>query len=93
MITLKEKIDINFIMDEFFAELERACLKFPEWPEDPIHAAGILNEEAGETMRAALDFYYLGGGVEKIKKEASQAGAMAMRLLLNIEKYKTKKGA
>ncbi len=38
-----------------FAELRYAERKFPGWPEDPVHAAAILAEEAGELVKAALD--------------------------------------
>lgn len=65
-------------------ELAAATLQHPAWPDDPIHAAGILNEEAGETMKAALDHVYFGADKDGIAKEATQCGAMAIRLLMNL---------
>lgn len=65
-------------------ELERAKNKFPEYPKDVIHGAGILAEESGETVRAALDYHYLDGSNSEIIKEAAQTGAMAIRLISNI---------
>ena len=32
-------------------ELIRARDKFPKWPVDPIHAAAIVSEEAGELVQ------------------------------------------
>jgi NTP pyrophosphatase (non-canonical NTP hydrolase) len=69
----------------FKRELERAESKFPVFPADPIHAAAILQEEAGELIRAALQFTYEGGSFDAMKNEAVQVGAMALRFLVNIE--------
>ena len=70
-----------------FAELRKAEAKFPGWPDDPIHGAGILCEESGEAMQAALDYYYgRTTDTDRLKKEVAQAGAMAIRLLVSIFK-------
>ena len=74
-MTIKEAIIL--ILDE----LAKAEKKFPSWPEDQIHAAAILAEEAGETIKAALDFESQRGSLEELKKEAVQTGAMAIRVL------------
>lgn len=79
------KIDV---VDLIFNELRKAELKHPGWPVDPIHAAGIMVEEAGEAMQAAIDYVYADGEIDKLIVEASQCGAMAIRLLLGIEEYK-----
>jgi NTP pyrophosphatase (non-canonical NTP hydrolase) len=68
--------------DLIFAELKKAENKFPGWPDDPVHGAAILAEEAGELVKASLDFYY--GRYDEIdlmEKEAAQVGAMAIRFL------------
>jgi hypothetical protein len=39
-------------------ELERAKTIHPNWPEDNIHGAGIVCEESGELIRAALNHKY-----------------------------------
>jgi hypothetical protein len=73
----------NVIM-EIGCELEAAERKFPAFPIDPIHAAAILQEEAGELVQAALQFTYENGNFEAMRKEAVQTGAMALRFLLNM---------
>ena len=74
---------IKVILDE----LKSAKEKWPKWVDDPVHAAGILNEEAGELMQASLDFCYSNGNIEQMQKEAAQVGAMAIRFLENIKSY------
>lgn len=74
--------DAERIIEDIFAELRRAELKFPSFPDDPVHAAAVLCEEAGETLQASLDFYYGRGSLEDMRKEAVQTAAMALRFLL-----------
>ena len=76
------------VVSEIVAELERAERKFPGFPTDPVHAAAILQEEAGELVQAALQFTYEGGGFDAMFKEAVQTGAMALRFLLNAHELK-----
>lgn len=71
------------IIDEIFAEIERAERKFPGWPEDKIHASAIVAEEVGELQQAALQYYYENGLKEKMREEAIQTAAMAIRFLKN----------
>lgn len=70
------------------AEIERAEKKHPHWPDDYIHQAAIVAEEAGELVRAALNDYYENGqtpaGLEEIRKEAIQTAATCIRLLKNL---------
>ncbi len=73
-------------------ELEKAKAKWPAWPTDPIHAASVLSEEAGELVQACNDFCYSGGSVEQMELEARQVGAMALRFLENIDRYRRVKG-
>ncbi|UJD79840.1 hypothetical protein FS595_09065 [Serratia rubidaea] len=62
-------------------ELEKAEKKHPAWPTDAVHAAAILGEEAGELIKAAIDYHYHGGSLEDVRIEAAQVGAMAIRVL------------
>lgn len=62
-------------------ELERARKKFPKWPKDHIHAAAIVAEEAGELIRAALQYKYEFQKSSAITEEAIQTAAMCIRLL------------
>ena len=70
------------------AELERAERKFPEFPTDPVHAAGIVAEEAGEVLKAALEFTYEDGGWTQMFDEAIHTGAMALRFLIHLDQMK-----
>jgi hypothetical protein len=65
-------------------ELKRAISLWPGWPEDKIHVAGIIVEEAGESMQAALDYVYSGGSIEHMREEIIQTGAMCLRALMNL---------
>ena len=75
------------VLDLIITELRRAETKFPWWPADPVHAAGIVCEEASELMQAALDVYLRGRPFNEFRKEAVSVGAMAVRLLLHRDDY------
>ena len=66
-------------------ELKRAEAKFPDWPDDIIHAAAIVAEEAGELTRASLNVDYSGENPNELQLEAIQVGAMAIRFLKNLK--------
>lgn len=82
-LTDKEKV-LNDVIDDILQELERAEKKFPVFPVDKIHAVSIMNEEAGEAIQAALNFHYLNGDINDIRKELIQTAAMAIRNLINL---------
>lgn len=67
-------------------ELERAEKKHPGWPEDVVHQAAIVAEEAGELVKCSIDRFYAGGDMKDVVREASQVGAMGLRFLLNCNK-------
>lgn len=71
-------------MKQLQDELNRAKDLHPEWPEDVIHQVAIMVEEAGESMRAALNHVYEGESLEEVRKEVIQAGAMCLRVLENL---------
>lgn len=83
------------IIDAVVEELEKAKQKFPQWPTDPIHAATVVGEEAGELLKACLQICY-----EPNKKvthsdlieEATQVAAMAIRFIENLHQYDIKPG-
>ena len=64
-------------------ELSRAGLMFPEWPDDPIHAAAVVAEEAGELVKTTLQYVYEEGAAEEVRKEAIHTMATAARFLVN----------
>ena len=70
---------------ELLCELTRATAKHPVWPTDIIHQSAILAEEAGECVQASLDVVYLDGDIRRVREEAIQAGAMALRILVNMD--------
>ena len=72
-------------MNLLVEELGKAEAKFPGFPEDAIHAASIVGEEAGELLKAALQYTYQNGSKTRMVEEAIQAGAMAIRFLMNID--------
>ena len=71
-------------IDSIFDELRAAEEKHPGWPEDKIHAVAIMVEEAGESMRAAIDYTYSAGDIEHLRKELAQTGAMCLRALMHL---------
>jgi NTP pyrophosphatase (non-canonical NTP hydrolase) len=77
------------VMNEIAAEIRAATQKFPEWPTDPIHAAGVVLEESGELAKAVLQETYEPHkqARDAVRKEAIQTAAMAIRFLLSIDRY------
>lgn len=67
-------------------ELDRAEEKHPSWPDDVIHGAAIVCEEAGEVIKAAFDLTYSVATEEQLEKELVQTAAMAVRMLLHLTK-------
>ncbi|QQO90184.1 hypothetical protein pEaSNUABM5_00042 [Erwinia phage pEa_SNUABM_5] len=80
-------VRLNRMMVE---ELDRAEIKHPEWTSDAVHAAGILAEESGEAMQAAVDFNATGDrdNLVCLESETIQTGAMCLRLLLNLQEFR-----
>lgn len=74
---------------EILAEVNRATLKFPTWPTDPLHAIAILGEEFGELTKAMLQFTYEPHKTNQaeVRSEAIQTAAMALRLAMSLEAY------
>ena len=64
-----------------FDEVTRAR-ELHKWPDDVIHQAAIVAEEAGELVQAVNNFYHHGGDYELAKKEAIQVAATAIRFLV-----------
>ena len=65
------------------AEVARARKKFPGWPNDIIHAAGIVCEESGELIRGAIQVFYEAGSIDATRKEAIRTAATCVRFLEN----------
>lgn len=56
MIDLKTERKIDRVINAIRAELERAMQLHPKWPTDPVRAAAIVSEEAGELVKAVNDY-------------------------------------
>lgn len=76
----------NKIIREVELAVGRAQTKFPGWPKDVVHGAAIVAEEAGELVRAALDWNY-----ERelndvaMREEALHTAATAIRFLKALD--------
>jgi hypothetical protein len=74
-------------------ELESAKSHYPWWPTDAVHAGAIVAEESGELTQATLDHTYKHlnhkgvDTIDRMRKEAVQTAAMAIRFLENIGGY------
>jgi len=62
-------------------EIERATIKWKGWPSDPVHAAGVVSEEAGELMQAAMNHTYMWKDKRNMLTEAIHTAAMAIRFI------------
>ncbi len=82
-----KKLSTNLVyyLDQTLNELERAEKLHPHWPDDIIHQVAIMVEEAGESMRAALNHVYDKNDIESVREELIQCGAMVFRCLINLE--------
>lgn len=74
------------IIQDVLDELERAQEKFPTWPSDPVHAAAVVAEEAGELVKAVLQSTYEQAPFDNVRKEAIQTVAMALRFLASFDR-------
>jgi hypothetical protein len=82
------------VIDQVMAEVERATVKFPTWPTDPLHALAVLGEEFGELTKEVLQMAYEPHKTnkEKVRAEAIQTAAMALRFVMSLDKYDHKPG-
>ena len=71
-------------------EVQRAREIHPAWPADVIHATAIVAEEAGESVRAALNHVYHGDEVAHIVTELTQTAATCVRALQSLQEYSVK---
>lgn len=74
--------DDLYALKKITEELLRARELHPSWPEDSIHQAAIVQEEAGELIRAALQHEFDDAPKQPMETEAIQTAAMALRFLL-----------
>ena len=67
------------------AEIDRATVTWKGWPSDPVHAAGVVAEEGGELLKAAMDYTYTWGDKDHMLTEAVQTAAMAIRFVVAFQ--------
>lgn len=75
------------IIKSILVELHLAERLYPTWPADPVHAAAIVTEEAGEALQAANNARWHGGPMSAMEAELVQTGAMAVRALKNLRNF------
>ncbi|NIF85279.1 hypothetical protein F3J24_17345 [Comamonas sp. Tr-654] len=77
-------------IEQILGEAKRARQKFPTWPTDPLHALAILGEEFGELTKDMLQLTYEPHKTnkDKVRIEAIQTAAMALRLFQSLDHYK-----
>lgn len=76
----------NQAINDILLELRQAVLKYPTFPTDKIYAGAILAEESGELVQACNDYVHnKESDKTKMKTEAAQVGAMAIRFLIISE--------
>ena len=88
--SLKPSVLTVFTMIQ--SEVDRAKGKYPKWPTDPVHAAAIVAEEAGELVKACLELSYneKKTNIIDVRDEAVQTAAMAIRFLQSLDHYEFK---
>lgn len=90
-------MNIESTIEEVLSELEKATTKFPTWPTDPLHALAVLGEEYGELNKAMLQLTYEphkeDASVCHVRQEAIQTAAMALRLVMSLDRYEYAPGA
>lgn len=77
------------IIESIKDELAKAMDKYPSWPTDPCHALIIIGEEFGELTKDVLQLSYEPHktSLERLRKEAIQTAAMALRFMASIDRY------
>lgn len=83
--TCKPEMTAYAAVDAMLQELERAKAKHPTWPTNTLEQVAIMAGESGECLQAALHFVEGRGDIERVRAEAIQAGAMAIRVLTSLE--------
>lgn len=65
-------------------EYNRAIKKFPLFPANIVQQLAVMNEEAGEAVKAANEHYWEGRPIRAVEMELIQTGAMVLRCLLHL---------
>lgn len=87
--------EVKGLVSEVLDELAAAEGAWPGWPQDAIHGAAVLAEEAGEVVQAALQLTYRHAMMtegqrtqrEHLREELLQTAAMALRNLVALDRW------
>jgi len=76
-------------IEAILREYERATKIHPVWSADPVHAAAVIAEEAGEIVKAVNNIVEgkMDAKDSDYATEAVQCGAMCLRFLANLPNY------
>jgi hypothetical protein len=74
---------IDGVLLEIFDELRVARNKHPLWPDDLVHGAAIVAEQAGGLTKACLQIESKELPRERARQEAKQVAVTAIRFILN----------
>lgn len=77
------------VLQAILEEFDRATKIHPDWPTDPVHAAAIIGEEAGEVIKAVNNAVTgkKNGKDSDYRTEAIQCAAMCIRFLKNLDNF------
>ncbi len=73
-------------------ELSRALAKSQSWPNDPIHGATVVGEEAEKLLRATIQARYEGGSPDDVQEAAVQTAVTAIRFIVASLSASSQKG-
>lgn len=76
---------LKMILADVLQEKDRAEEQHPIWPINEVEQAGIVCEESGELIRAALNFRFGNGDMCDMRKEAIQTAATCIRFLIHYD--------
>ena len=75
------------IIELIFDALKKSEFKHPGWSTDPIHASAIVAEEAGELVKASMEYHYKIGSEGAMIEEAAHTAAMGIRFLAGLFRH------
>lgn len=87
--------ELYVLLNEIEETLATAERQWPGWPQDLIHGAAVLAEEAGEVVQAALQLTYQHAKMPEgqrrqrlhLREELLQTAAMAIRNLVALDRW------
>jgi hypothetical protein len=77
--------NLGYAIDDAVGEVYNAIEKWPDYPDDIIHAAAVVCDECGEFLHEVMKLSYRDGNIDAVRKEAIQVAATAIRFIANLE--------